>query len=304
MRTAANRLFIAIAAALCMSVGALGQCRANDPVDGSKGTPRDDISRKDLDLRIDKALYDVALEGTDLFNKENDIDGCSRLYEGALRAVLPLLDNRQVLADRVKKALDTAASQKNDERSHTLRDAIDDIRSTIRPSQDNGQDSHGSSKPEKKEEKSPAKPESGPSKPPTSPNTRPLLPNNLVLPQKPLWERLGGENSVRQFVHDAVTNMADEPKLNLSRGGKYADFTKLEKSLVEYISSLSGGPLKYSGKSMKEAHSGMQITEVQFNIFRRILATSMQNQNLNIQPAASQELLAHIDATKKDIVAK
>ena len=51
------------------------------------------------------------------------------------------------------------------------------------------------------------------------------------------------------------------------RGGKFeldaAGVARLKKLLVEQISSLTGGPLKYDGLGMKEAHKGMGITVVQ-----------------------------------------
>src|SRR5207245_9727262 len=84
-----------------------------------------------------------------------------------------------------------------------------------------------------------------------------------------LWDRLGGEKNVRKVVDDLVALAAKDPKVNFDRNGKYpfdpvklADF---KEQMVDFISAASGGPLKYTGKSMKEVHKGMGITAAEFN---------------------------------------
>ena len=58
---------------------------------------------------------------------------------------------------------------------------------------------------------------------------------------------------------------ATDPKVNFMRNGQFkldADgVAKLESRLVEFISENTGGPLKYSGRSMRAAHVGMKITD-------------------------------------------
>src|SRR5262249_10254087 len=65
--------------------------------------------------------------------------------------------------------------------------------------------------------------------------------------------------------------VAADPKVDFSRNGKYkpdaAAVAKLKKELIEQVSELTGGPLKYDGPSMKEAHKGMGITNAQYDAF-------------------------------------
>ena len=80
-----------------------------------------------------------------------------------------------------------------------------------------------------------------------------------------LWARLGGEPAVKAVVHDFVLKAATDPKVDFTRGGKYpldaAGVAHLEELLVQQISSVSGGPLKYTGRDMKSLHAGMGITD-------------------------------------------
>src|SRR5687768_112374 len=83
--------------------------------------------------------------------------------------------------------------------------------------------------------------------------------------QKTLWERLGGEDSVRKVVKSFVQKGAKNPKVNFTRAGHPNTWEPtpknvevLEQRLVEFISSASGGPLKYNGKDMASAHKDMR----------------------------------------------
>ncbi len=123
-------------------------------------------------------------------------------------------------------------------------------------------------------------------------------------PKKTLWDRLGGEAAVKAVVHDFVLVAIDDPKVKFTRGKKIDPKTlpALEKSLVEFISSATGGPLKYTGKSMKEAHKGMGITDAEFDALAADLATVLKK--YNVPKAETDELMTLVGTTRADIVEK
>jgi hemoglobin len=87
-----------------------------------------------------------------------------------------------------------------------------------------------------------------------------------VPPQKPLFERLGGKEGVAKLVDVFLANMQIDPKLKQAFAkttGPKADHFK--QMLVELICQETGGECTYSGKSMKDAHAGMKITDDQWN---------------------------------------
>ena len=45
---------------------------------------------------------------------------------------------------------------------------------------------------------------------------------------------------------------------------EFINVAHLKKELIEFISAATGGPHKYTGKSMKEVHKGMKITADEF----------------------------------------
>src|SRR5262249_7778994 len=122
--------------------------------------------------------------------------------------------------------------------------------------------------------------------------------------KKPLWDRLGGEANVKKVVDDFVTLAAVDPTVNFDRNGNYKLDEKkvgeLKKLLVQFISSATGGPLKYEGKSMKDAHKGMGITDKEFDASIADLKKALE---LNgVKEAESKELVDIAQTTRKDIV--
>ena len=67
----------------------------------------DPLPRGDVDKKVRKVAFDAATTGSDMFNGGNQ-EGCLRLYEGTLMAVLPFLDHRPELAKMVRGKLDAA----------------------------------------------------------------------------------------------------------------------------------------------------------------------------------------------------
>src|SRR5262245_29223333 len=84
------------------------------------------LDRAELDKRAAKVAYDAALAGSDLFNKGRH-DECVRLYQGALMALLPMLDHQPMLTATVKDKLDKAQGLRAIEGAFVLREALDAV---------------------------------------------------------------------------------------------------------------------------------------------------------------------------------
>jgi hemoglobin len=127
-----------------------------------------------------------------------------------------------------------------------------------------------------------------------------------VGPKKPLWDRLGGEKAVRAVVHEFVLAAAPDPKVNFFRDGRFkldaAGVQTLEQRLVELMSAVSGGPLKYAGRDMKSAHAGMKITDAEFDALAGHLVATLKK--FKVPQRETDELVGIVAGTKKDIVEK
>jgi hemoglobin len=70
--------------------------------------------------------------------------------------------------------------------------------------------------------------------------------------------------------------------------------------VVEFVSSVTGGPLKYTGRDMKNAHQGMKITESEFNAAAGHLIAALKK--FNVPQAEIDELVGLVSGTAKDII--
>ena len=105
-------------------------------------------------------------------------------------------------------------------------------------------------------------------------------------------------------VHDFVDKAARDRRVNFTRGGKYSldadGVAHLEELLVQQISAVSGGPLKYAGRDMKTTHAGMKITEEQFQAIADDLVQVLKTYSVGDKEIS--ELMGIIATTKKEIV--
>src|SRR5580698_6554788 len=82
-----------------------------------------------------------------------------------------------------------------------------------------------------------------------------------------LYKSLGGKKAITAVVDLFVGNVAGDARINSFFKADVADPKKLAKfkmNLVNQICEAAGGPCKYTGKSMKEAHMGMGISSADF----------------------------------------
>ena len=122
--------------------------------------------------------------------------------------------------------------------------------------------------------------------------------------QLSLFERLGGIYAIAAVVDDFVERIMVDPRLNANvlvdeahhrvpkAGFKYL--------VTEMVGWATGGPQKYTGKSMKESHEHLKITA---NEWKSFLDDFQQTLDKFQVPAAEQaELFAIVDSTYSDIV--
>ena len=80
---------------------------------------------------------------------------------------------------------------------------------------------------------------------------------------KSLYERLGGGDGIARIVDDVVAAHLANPLVK-PRFENVEDLGKLKKLATEFFAVGSGGPEKYSGKDMRAAHQGMNISEQEY----------------------------------------
>ena len=116
--------------------------------------------------------------------------------------------------------------------------------------------------------------------------------------EKSLYDRLGGEKAIAAVVNEFAGNVLADARINK----KFAksDKERLVTNLNGFICSATGGPCKYEGESMKEAHHHMGVTEGEFNALVEDLVKALDK--FNVPAKEKNEFLGALGPLKPQIV--
>ena len=113
-----------------------------------------------------------------------------------------------------------------------------------------------------------------------------------------LYDRLGGKDAITAVVDSFVAVVAKDGRINK----KFArsEVGRVRTMLVDQICAQSGGPCTYTGRSMKEAHTNMGVTDGEFGALVEDLVATLNA--FNVPKPEQDELLGALGAMKPDIV--
>ena len=118
---------------------------------------------------------------------------------------------------------------------------------------------------------------------------------------KSLYERLGGYDAITAVVNNLLTRLQADQELRRFWMNRGADGIAREKQLlIDYLSACAGGPRYYTGREMKLSHTGMRISEGDWQAFLGHLSSTLDA--FQVPPRERGEVLGFIESTKSDIV--
>ncbi len=123
---------------------------------------------------------------------------------------------------------------------------------------------------------------------------------------KSLYERLGGVYPIATVVDDFIDRVMNDPILN-ANPKVYEAHHKVPPAGFKYLVTemvcwATGGPQKYTGRSMYDSHAHLDITNDEWNAFMADLQQTFDK--FQIPETERKELIAIVESTKKDIVLK
>jgi hemoglobin len=116
--------------------------------------------------------------------------------------------------------------------------------------------------------------------------------------EKPLFERLGGQQAISAVVDEFAGIVLKDDRINK----KFArtDATRLVTNLKAFVCKATGGPCDYTGRDMKTSHKGMAVTEGEFNALVEDLVKALDK--FNVPAKEKNELLGALGPLKAEIV--
>lgn len=104
-----------------------------------------------------------------------------------------------------------------------------------------------------------------------------------------LYERLGSAGGIAQLVDDVMAAHLSNPMVK-TRFENIKDMEHAKQMAREFFSAGSGGPETYTGKDMRAAHKGMNISEQEYLAVMDDIVAAMVKHELS-------------EDTKKDVIA-
>ena len=121
--------------------------------------------------------------------------------------------------------------------------------------------------------------------------------------KKSLYERLGGYNAVAAVVDDFVGRLVADRQFERFFAGHSTDSKKrIRQHIVDQLCAAAGGPCVYTGRTMKDSHAGLGISEAEWDAAAKHLVASLDK--FKVPEPEKKELLAFVTGLKADIVEK
>jgi len=119
-----------------------------------------------------------------------------------------------------------------------------------------------------------------------------------------LYERLGGVFAIATVVDDFIDRIMEDPRLNANPKVQEAHHkvgrAGFKYLVTEQVCEATGGPQRYTGRSMRESHAELEITEQEWQAFLDDFRQTLDKFQV---PAVEQaELFAIVNSTKQEIV--
>jgi hemoglobin len=122
--------------------------------------------------------------------------------------------------------------------------------------------------------------------------------------QPSLYERLGGTYSIATVVDDFIERLLVNATLNANPAINEAR-TRVPKAGLKFhvtalVCEVSGGPCKYGGRTMKESHQHLNISQADWDAMVADFKATLDK--FKVPQREQQELITIVGSTRNDIV--
>jgi hemoglobin len=118
-----------------------------------------------------------------------------------------------------------------------------------------------------------------------------------------LYTRLGGYDALAAVTKDFIGRLATDPQLSkFFVGLNDTSKARVEAHVIDFLCVATGGPCIYAGQDMKTAHTGLHITDSDWNVSATHLKETLDK--FKVPQKEQDEVFAAITGLKGDIVGR
>ena len=119
--------------------------------------------------------------------------------------------------------------------------------------------------------------------------------------EESLYHRLGGYDAIAAATDDLLARLMGDPQLGpYWRGASADNQRKARQLIVDFMTEAAGGPAYYTGRDMELSHQGMGIDAVEWDIFMRHSAATLDH--FGVGAREREEVLAFFTTLKPDVI--
>ena len=119
--------------------------------------------------------------------------------------------------------------------------------------------------------------------------------------QQSLYKRLGGFDALAAVTDDFIGRMASDPQLkHFFTGFNENSLHRIREHVVDFLCQATGGPCVYHGLDMKTAHTGLKITDSDWDVAVKHLNATFDK--FKVPQKERTDVLNAVGPLKADIV--
>jgi hemoglobin len=125
-----------------------------------------------------------------------------------------------------------------------------------------------------------------------------MIPALAVPAERTLYEQMGGEPKMRAIAEEFTRVLLADERTNFTFAE--TDLEKFTQLFYEQLSEVTGGPVKYTGRSMRESHDKLNITNAMFNALVEDLYIALERNGIPYR--LQNKVMAVFAPMQRDIV--
>ncbi|WP_416304966.1 group I truncated hemoglobin [Neptunicella sp. SCSIO 80796] len=117
-------------------------------------------------------------------------------------------------------------------------------------------------------------------------------------PQQTLYQKLGGQAGIENLVASFIQQIGQDQQI--FHYFEHANINHFRNGFVSHLCAISDGPCEYSGDSMVDIHTGMNVNEADFNHVVDLLVKAMEQNDLPL--TTQNEVLSRLAPLRPGVI--